>query len=880
MKKLVVGILAHVDAGKTTLSESMLYLSGVIKEIGRVDNQNAFLDTYALEKERGITIFSKQAVMPFDELEVMLVDTPGHVDFSAEMERTLQILDYAILVIAAGDGIQGHTLTLWKLLESYKVPVFIFINKTDQSGFDGHLVMSEIKKKLSDTCISFETQASTAFFESVALSSEVLMNAYLENDVIERELIKEAIKARKIFPCFFGSALKMVGIKSFLEGLVKFTLVPSYPDTFSAQVFKITRDNQGNRLTHLKVTGGTLKVKDVIVSENWEEKINQIRVYSGKKYDVFTEVTAGTICAVTGLQSSKVGDGFGSDIETYQPYLKPVLSYQLILPSDINPRMILPKLSLLEEEEPALRFFWHEALQEIQVQMMGAVQIEVIQKIIKERFDVDVSFGEGTILYKETIESTVEGVGHFEPLRHYAEVHLLIEPLGRNQGLIFESNCSEEVLAKNWQRLVLSHLKEKAHKGVLTGSEITDLRITLVTGRGHIKHTEGGDFREATFRALRQGLKEAVSILLEPYYHFELVVPEQLVGKAMMDIEKMHGTFEIKESADGTATLEGHAPVATMRNYHQEVRAYTKGHGLFFASFSGYDRCHNSEEVIQQRAYDSERDVENPTGSIFCAQGAGYHVAWDKVKEQMHVPAYLKEAAKTATQNEERLSSAPGNSISLEEIDQILSKTYYANQGKKTIWKKPKKVSQSYADVHPVFHQSNRGLEPYLLVDGYNIIFAWPELKDLASENLESARSKLLDILSNYQGHVQQKIMVVFDAYRIKNRKEEMTTYHNIQVVFTGEAQTADHYIEKFAHQNQGDYRITVATSDGLQQMIIRGSGCELLSARELKNEIDLQNENFRKRDGLLSEKGSKQIEDILSPEDRQKIDDFKGGNS
>ncbi|WP_206458229.1 translation factor GTPase family protein [Anaerovorax sp. IOR16] len=846
MKKLVIGILAHVDAGKTTLSESILYLNGKIGKLGRVDNKDAYLDTYELERARGITIFSKQAILEIGDMQITLLDTPGHVDFSAEMERTLQVMDYAILVISGADGVQGHTKTLWNLLDMYQVPVFLFVNKMDQNGTDKEKLIKEIKKQLDDGCIEFGQVKTDDFYDQLAMCNEFMMEDYLETGQIETCQIIEAVKARKVFPCFFGSALKLEGIETFMEGMVQYAKIPCYPDEFGAKIFKITRDEQGNRLTHMKLTGGKLKVKDVLTNGVWEEKVNQIRIYSGQKFEAVNELEAGSVCAVTGLSQTRPGEGLGKEKASSAPILEPVLFYQIILPEDCDPRVLIPKLRQIEEEEPELHIIWDEQLQEIHAQIMGEVQIEILQSMIQTRFGVHVDFGIGRIVYKETIANVVEGVGHFEPLRHYAEVHLLLEPGEPGSGLQFSVECSEDLLSKNWQRLILTHLEEKTHKGVLTGSPITDVKITLVSGRAHNKHTEGGDFREATYRAVRQGLMEAESVLLEPYYSFQLELPEKIVGRAMTDIEKMHGTCEISQTDGEMAVLVGSAPVATMRNYQKEVVAYTKGLGRLFCSLKGYETCHNAEEVIESIGYDSQRDIENPTGSVFCTHGAGYLVNWDEVKEHMHLESYLKkkdDSSVETTQNQ--VSSAEERWISLEEIDRIMNKTFYANQGKKSVWKRGKTALESHYEPTDYVSIQKESNEEYLLVDGYNIIYAWPDLKELAEENMDGARMSLLHSLSNYQGIRKCQIIVVFDAYRVEGHREEVIDYYNIHIVYTREAQTADAYIEKFVHDNKGKYRIEVATSDGLQQMIVRGTGGALLSARELKIEVDAANERI-----------------------------------
>jgi len=878
MKKLVIGILAHVDAGKTTLSESLLYLSGKIGKLGRVDNKDAYLDTYELEKARGITIFSKQALFKLGDTEITLLDTPGHVDFSAEMERTLQVLDYAILVISGADGVQGHTKTLWRLLERYKVPVFIFVNKMDQISADRLRLINQIKKQLNDGVVDFEITQPDIFYDQLAMCDEHLMESYLNTGGIDTTLIKKAVRERKVFPCYFGSALKMQGIEQFMRGIEEYTLIPHYPDEFGAKIFKITRDQQGTRLTHMKITGGKLRVKEVFKSNGREEKVNQIRIYSGQKYDTVNELEAGSICAVTGLTQTRPGEGLGAEKASEAPVLEPVLFYRIILPEGCDPRVMMPKLRQIEEEEPELHIVWDEQLQEIQVQIMGEVQLEILQSIIQSRFGVTVGFDSGRVLYKETISNTVEGVGHFEPLRHYAEVHLLMEPGQPGSGLQFSTKCSEEVLGKSWQRLVLTHLEEKVHRGVLTGSPITDMKITLVSGRSHNKHTEGGDFREATYRAVRQGLKEAHSVLLEPYYSFQLELPEKMVGRAMTDIEKMCGKCEIAESDGETAVLTGSAPVTEMRNYQREVTAYTKGLGRLFCSLKGYEPCHNAEEVIASIGYDSERDYENPTGSVFCSHGAGFLVEWDRVKEYMHVESYLykeKEQLQQEPINHEQQSRE--SYISPEEVDLIINRASNANQGKKSTWKRIQRpvrrhnepVKKYYADRYEEIK------EDYLLVDGYNIIHAWSDLKELADNNMDGARIKLLDSLSNFQGIIKCHVIVVFDAYRVQGHPEEVCDYNNIHVVYTREAQTADQYIEKFAHDNKKKYNITVATSDGLQQIIIRGAGCALLSARELKADIERVENEIKMKNRDMQEKSRNYISDSLSPEAKRQMNDL-----
>ncbi|MHC1723582.1 MAG: NYN domain-containing protein [Aminipila sp.] len=876
MKKLVIGILAHVDAGKTTLSEGILYQSGKIGKLGRVDNKDAYLDNYDLERARGITIFSKQAIFKIEDTQITLLDTPGHVDFSAEMERTLQVLDYAILVINGADGVQGHTKTLWRLLDLYQIPVFLFINKMDQKGTDRDELMIGIKRQLNDECIDFGQAKSDYFYEQLAMSDETMMETYLEMGHIGEQHIKRAIKERKIFPCFFGSALKLEGIEEFIQGIIKYSITPNYSDEFGAKIFKITRDEQGNRLTHMKLNGGNLKVKDVLSNGIWEEKVNQIRIYSGQKFEAVNEIEAGCVCAVTGLSQTRPGEGLGIEKASDKPVLEPVLFYQMILPEGCDPRMMIPKLNQIEEEEPELHIVWDEQLQEIQVQIMGEVQIEILQSLILSRFGVQVTFDAGRIVYKETIANTIEGVGHFEPLRHYAEVHLLLEPGEPGSGLQFGVDCSEDILGKNWQKLVLTHLEEKAHKGVLTGSAITDMKITLVSGRAHNKHTEGGDFREATYRAVRQGLKEAQSILLEPYYSFQLEVPEKMVGRAMNDVEKMHGTCTISQSDNEMTVLVGSAPVITMRNYQKEVAAYTKGLGRLFCMLKGYEPCHNTQEVVEGIGYDSERDLENPTSSVFCTHGSGFLVDWDKVKDYMHVERYLQDKEHVSEEIVQNQFSSPDEPfISLEEIDQIINKTFYANQGKKSVWKRGKTASESYYEPSTYVSIPKETNEVYLLVDGYNIIHAWPELNELIEDNMEGARMKLLDTLSNYQGIRNCQIIVVFDAYRLQGHHEEVIDYHNIHMVYTREAQTADQYIEKFAYDNKRKYTIIVATSDGLQQMIVRGSGCSLLSARELKIEIEAANDRIKQQYKEMQGRERSYLIDSLPVETKKQMEEL-----
>ena len=859
MGKIVVGILAHVDAGKTTLSEGMLYTSGAIRTMGRVDNRDAFLDTYALERERGITIFSKQAVFPLGTTQVTLLDTPGHVDFSPEMERTLQVLDYAILVISGADGVQGHTRTLWNLLRRYEIPTFVFVNKMDQKGTDAEVLLQELKNVLEEGCVDFSAKRDVHFYEEAAVCSEDALEEFLEIGRLKKETLQELFLDRQLFPCFFGSALRLEGVKEFVEQMQELIKVPAYPETFGAKVFKIARDEAGNRLTYLKITGGSLKVKAVIEGQ----KVNQIRIYSGEKYEAVNEVEAGSICAVTGLSDTYPGEGLGAEQGTYLPVLEPVLNYQVIPTEGEDPILLLPKLRELEEEEPQLHIVWEEALQEIHVQLMGEVQLEVLKTLIYERFGAEVEFGQGNILYKETIQNTVEGVGHFEPLRHYAEVHLLLEPGEPGSGVQCMSVCSEDLLDRNWQRLILTHLMETEHRGVLTGAPITDIRITLVSGKAHLKHTEGGDFRQAVYRAVRQGLKQADSVLLEPYYEYRLELPSENVGRAMTDIERMHGTFGLPQTEADRTILTGMAPVSTMRDYQKEVHAYTRGNGTLQCTLKGYAPCHNTEEVLAATGYDSERDTLHPTGSVFCAHGAGFLVPWYEVKEYMHLPSIMQEKPSDSSEEKQtayRVSKETDAWIDTEEVDRIIAQSVGANKKQKTLPKK--KVPEYYKSTSKPKKQEVR--EEYLLVDGYNVIFAWEDLKDLAQVSIDGARGKLLDVLCDYQGMKKCNLIVVFDAYRVQGHKTEISTYHNIHVVFTKEAETADQYIEKFAHENGKKYNVTVATSDGLEQIIIRGQGCRLLSARELKDEIERTKKTLFEEHPQESKKLSLSLKDML----------------
>ena len=864
-KQITMGILAHVDAGKTTLSEGILYICKAIRKLGRVDHQDAFLDTNTLERNRGITIFSKQAECTLGEFGITLLDTPGHVDFSAEMERTLQVLDYGILVISGADGVQGHTETLWRLLSRYQIPVFLFINKMDQPGTDRETLLVELKEKLDTNCVDFSAdQTSEEWKEQVAVCDDQVMEAYLEGEEISRVQIQKMIRERKLFPCYFGSALKLTGVKEFLEDLKLRIRESSYPESFGAKIYKITRDSQGERLSHMKITGGVLKVKSVLSNGKpgesgegiWQEKVNQIRIYSGEKYTMVSEVKAGTVCAVTGLTATYPGQGLGSEQASDMPVLEPVLSYRIGLPEEVNVYQALLQLRQLEEEEPLLHIVWNGTLGEIYAQVMGEVQIEILKSLIKERFGMTVTFDEGNIVYKETILEPVEGIGHFEPLRHYAEVHLLLEPGETGSGLTFATDCSEDVLDRNWQRLILTHLEEREHKGVLLGAPITDMKITLLTGRAHIKHTEGGDFRQATYRAVRQGLRKAKSQLLEPYYEFRLEVPSEQVGRSMTDIQKMLGEFDPPKTEGEMTVLTGSAPVVTMRDYQKEVISYTSGRGRLSCTLKGYYPCHNQEEVVEAVGYDPEADLENPTGSVFCAHGAGFVVNWDQVEEYMHVESGWNAPAGQETKPEKPVTAKNWKEenekylATEKELEEIFERTYGpirklgeeppAGRSVKG-WKKSRRDPlEGYGKSSSDYKQKKTpdGEKEYLLVDGYNIIFAWEDLKELAAANIDGAREKLMDILCNYQGFKKCTLILVFDAYKVKGNPGSVETYHNIHVVYTKEAETADQYIEKTVHEIGRKYRVTVATSDQLEQVIILGQGGQRMSARELLEDV------------------------------------------
>lgn len=907
-----MGILAHVDAGKTTLSEGILYLTGGLRKLGRVDHGDAFLDNFALERSRGITIFSKQAVFPLGETEVTLIDTPGHVDFSAEMERALWVMDYAVLVVSGADGIQGHTETLWRLLKAYRIPAFIFVNKMDQDGTDREALLQELKKNLDDGCIAFDslrlpqetgTKGSAAggkknaarvenardealisvgsedILEEIAMCDEDVLEAYMETGDIRKSDVIRLIGERKIFPCYFGSALKLSGVETLLAGLEQFTRMPEYPDEFAAKVFKISRDEQGSRLTHIKITGGSLKVK---TSFGEKEKVDQIRVYSGAKYGMQDVAEAGTVCALTGLSETAAGQGLGEEKDLEAPLLEPVLSRSVILPEGTDVPKALRQLKQLEEEDPLLHIVWNSRLEEIQMQLMGEVQTEVLKSMIAERYQMDVEFGADRIMYKETIADTVTGVGHYEPLRHYAEVHLRMEPGERGSGLVFGTDCSEDNLDGNWQRLILTHLMEKEHPGVLAGMPITDMKITLTAGKAHLKHTEGGDFRQATYRAVRQGLMQAESVLLEPWYVFRLELPAEQVGRAMADVQKRYGTFEAPLMEGERAVLSGRAPVSEMLDYPAEVQSYTGGRGRLALRLEGYYPCHNQEEVLADIGYDSEGDVDNPSGSIFCSHGAGFFVPWDQVPDYMHIKEKIPDITDWADGGEANAFVRGKNEIMEEkkdardsgvtyassyiedkELEAIFLREFGSKKQQEDRYRGYRKTSGRAAGTSGSRSSSGSGTskysgaagtlsgrneeKQYLLVDGYNIIFAWDFLKELAEVNLEAARGKLMDILCNYQGFSGVTLIVVFDAYKVKGNPGEIFKYHNIHVVYTKEAETADQYIEKTTHELGHKHQVTVATSDSLEQVIVMGQGARRLSASDFREEVEQAEQEIRR---------------------------------
>ena len=839
-KQIVLGILAHVDSGKTTLSEAMLYRAGVTRRLGRVDHKDAFLDTDALEKARGITIFSKQALLTAGDTDITLLDTPGHVDFSTETERTLQVLDYAVLVVSGTDGVQSHTETLWRLLRRYHVPTFVFVNKMDLPGMERQELLAQLNRRLGEGFVDFGAEQADRD-EALALCDENLMDRMLDAGQLQDADLIPAIARRHVFPCWFGAALKLEGVDALLDGLDRYTRPAPALEAFGAKVFKVSQDEQGARLTWLRVTGGELKVKAQLTGEAdgepWAEKANQLRLYSGAKYTLTEAIGPGQVCAVTGLTKARPGEGLGAERDSDLPVLEPVLSYQVLLPEGADVHAALGKLHRLEEEEPQLHVVWNETLGEIHVQLMGEIQLEVLRSLLAERFGLEVEFGPGGILYKETITAPMEGVGHYEPLRHYAEVHLKLEPLPRGSGMQFAADCREEVLDKNWQRLVLTHLEEKQHLGVLTGSPLTDVKITLIAGRAHLKHTEGGDFRQATYRAVRQGLMLAKSQLLEPWYAFRLEVPAENIGRAMSDIQRMEGTFDPPESGEETAVLTGFAPVSTMRSYPMEVVSYTRGRGHLSLTLDGYRPCHNAQEVIAAIGYEPEHDLDNPADSVFCAHGAGFVVPWDQVRSHMHVDSGWGKSTRPEQEAAVPQRRAMAYRATLEEDAELLKifeRTYGPIKRDPLAAFRPVQKRE-----RPDFAAEQWEIAPeYLLVDGYNIIFAWDELNALSKESLDAARHKLMDILCNYQGFQKCVLILVFDAYRVPGSPGSIEQYHNIHVVYTKEAETADMFIERVTHEIGRNRRVRVATSDGMEQIIILGHGALRVSARMFHEEV------------------------------------------
>ena len=862
MKRLTIGILAHVDSGKTTLSEGLLYCAGMLRKLGRVDHGDAFLDTHALEKSRGITIFSKQARLLYGDCEFTLLDTPGHVDFSTEAERTLSVLDYALLVVSGSEGIQPHTETLFKLLCRYGVPTFVFINKMDISHLSRQELMGGLKK-MGDGFIDFSDDVpKDEFYDGLAMCSEDMMEQYLDTGTVPADTIRQSIRQRQVFPCFFGSALKLEGIKELLAGLEEYTTEPPRGDEFGARIFKISDDPQGARLTHMKITSGCLKVKDVLHGSGWAEKADQIRIYSGAKYQTVDQAPAGMVCAVTGLTAAHPGDGLGAEAGAPSPVLEPVLAYRAVLPEGVDAHKALSALRKLEDADPALHVAWNEGLQEIRVQLMGEVQLEIVQSLLKERFGIDIGFDQGGILYKETITSTVEGVGHYEPLRHYAEVHLLLQPLEAGGGLVFSTGCKEDELDKNWQRLILTHLKEKTHLGVLTGSPITDMSITLVAGKAHLKHTEGGDFRQATYRALRQGLMQAESRLLEPWYSFSLQVPQECVGRAMNDLQAMGAIFDPPEQRQEDAVISGTAPVIKLQGYPAVLTGYTKGRGRLSCEGARYLPCHNSDEVIAAIGYDPESDTDNPADSVFCSHGAGHTVKWNAVFDNMHIPAVLRPKSEPEHEHAAPILSRSDE----EELIRIYERTYGPIRSNPIAAFRPSVSVQSQGFRLP--EATETGPE-YLLVDGYNIIFAWDDLAAIAKEDMDLARSRLVNLMCNYRGLHRCEIILVFDAYRIKGNTGSVETVNNISVVYTKEAETADSYIERTTHELSKNYRVQVATSDRMEQLIIIGNGAMRISADAFRKEVDRTEAAMRE---LMAEKangGQKLMEGKISRDNK-----------
>ncbi len=859
MKQLILGMMAHVDSGKTSLSEAMLYTTGTIQKLGRVDHKDAYLDTHSLERARGITIFSKQARFSTEQTRVTLLDTPGHADFSAEMERVVPVLDYAVLVISGTDGVQAHTETIWRVLNRYHVPVFLFVNKMDLPGANREEILRELRQRLSPDCVDFSDSAH--YMEEAALCDEALLETYMETGTLPENLLAEQIARRRLFPVYFGSALKLEGIAEFLSALDRLTLERVYPSEFGATVYQIGRDNQGNRLTYLKVTGGTLRVRTPLQyctrgEETLEEKVHQIRLYSGRQFEQAEEIPAGTVCAVTGLTGTWPGQGLGAQPDAAAPMLEPVLSYRIRLPEGVDARVMLPKLRQLEEEDPMLRIVWNERLQEIHAELMGAIQIEILKSLILERFDVAVEIDSGHILYRETIADTVEGVGHFEPLRHYAEAHILLEPMEPGSGIVVDTRCSEDMLDRNWQRMVLGRLLEKQYPGVLTGSPLTDVKMTLLAGRAHLKHTEGGDFRQATDRAVRQGLMQAKSVLLEPVYRFRLEVPAEQLGRAINDIRAMSGTFQSPEGFGEMVTVTGTAPVAALAEYPTEVAAYTRGRGKLSCTPAGYAPCHNAEQVIAEMGYDPERDVEHPTGSVFCAHGAGFNVPWNQVREYMHVDTGLDRE-----QPEERdlqpVIRTRNLDLDEKELEAIMRREFGEI-------KRPQYRSAKQEMQRERMQQTAVPKKEYIIVDGYNMIFAWDELKDLAQTDLDGARNRLMDILSEYRAFCGCELVLVFDAYKVEGNLGSKFDRNKLHVVYTKENETGDLYIEKLANSIGTNYRVRVATSDALIQLSALRSGVLRISAREFEREVQDVQRQIREvvaKSGERSKKEPKPLE-------------------
>lgn len=873
MKNLTVGILAHVDTGKTTLSEAFLYKSGEIRRLGRVDRRDSFLDTNEIERQRGITIFSKQASFNYGNMEITLLDTPGHTDFSAETERTLSVLDYAILAVSGSEGVQSHTEALFKLLKHYNIPVFIFVNKTDSPLFDKAEITEGLKSYFGDTCIDFSEESFLLEAENLALCDDALYEEYLSGASFSDTAIAEAIRKRKVFPCFFGSALKLFGIDYFLSSFEKYTLPTEYPSVFGARVYKVSEDERGQRLAHLKITGGSIRVKDIVsfadssgVAIN--EKINEIRVYSGKKYKNIQEATGGMICTLTGLSNIYPGQGLGFEKHTEQGIFQPVISYAVRLDGQTDLNTAYSAFKRLEAEDPKLNMVWNPQLKEIQLQLMGEVQAEVLKQTLWDRFKISAELEEGGVVYKETILNSVEGAGHYEPLRHYAEVHLMLEPLERGSGIVIDTSCSEDILDKSWQRLILTHLSEKTHIGVLTGSPVTDIKITLLAGKAHQKHTEGGDFRQAAYRAVRQGLRLAESILLEPWYSFLITLPTENIGRAMNDIQNMGGSFSPPKPSGDMSILSGYAPVAGLRSYASELISYTHGAGKISLDFSGYEKCLNQDEVIKKIAYNCDADTENTADSVFCSHGAGYLVRWNEADALMHIEKQKEKKETTAPKNKEYKRSDASDA----ELLEIFERTYGKIQRKNFNESKPKKLSSASAVKYKPIQKRSTSRGEYLLVDGYNILFAWYDLKNASADDMELARNILVSRLSNYRTMQNAEIILVFDAYKVKGNIGSIEKIGGISVVYTREAEIADSYIEKTSKQLMKDYSVRVATSDRLEQIIIFGGGAVRISAEEFLKELEAAEEKIQEIISEEKQKGAK----LLAPEHKIKYETEK----